>query len=200
VPNETVKNPTPGILNQEHMGSRNMGSGLEFIQHLWSPSDMVRSIRIEFAGALYHVTSRGDRREPIHEDDADRECFLKVPGQVAKNFNRGPVDATSFYGRNEFDGLVRRDNARPANQMATPNSAPTPAVKAIARAPQKVTREAATRTGAPPVFAANEPSNARNKRELPGTVHISEEAGNNRTTSRGRLAPTENVPAEANAA
>lgn len=73
-----------------------MGSGLEFIQYLRSPSDMVRSIRIEFAGALYHVTSRGDRREPIHEDDADRECFVKVLSQVAKNFNRGPVEATSF--------------------------------------------------------------------------------------------------------
>jgi hypothetical protein len=27
-------------------------------------SDMARPLRIEFAGALYHVTARGDRREP----------------------------------------------------------------------------------------------------------------------------------------
>jgi REP element-mobilizing transposase RayT len=33
------------------------------------------------------VTSRGDRRESIYEDDADRECFLKVLGQVAGDFN-----------------------------------------------------------------------------------------------------------------
>jgi hypothetical protein len=35
-------------------------------------------LRIEFAGALYHVTSRGDRREAIYEDDEDRETFLGV--------------------------------------------------------------------------------------------------------------------------
>lgn len=48
---------------------------------------MARPIRIEFAGALYHVTSRGDRREPIYEDDLDRERFLELLGQVAQDFN-----------------------------------------------------------------------------------------------------------------
>ena len=33
---------------------------------------MARPIRIEQAGALYHVTSRGDRREDIDLDDEDR--------------------------------------------------------------------------------------------------------------------------------
>jgi len=48
---------------------------------------MVRPIRIEFSGALYHVTARGDRREAIYEDDADRTRFLEVFGQVAEDFN-----------------------------------------------------------------------------------------------------------------
>ena len=48
---------------------------------------MTRPIRIEFSGALYHVTSRGDRRESIDEDDIDRECFLKICEQVVENFN-----------------------------------------------------------------------------------------------------------------
>ena len=48
---------------------------------------MTRPIRIEFSGALYHVTSRGDRRENIYEDDTDRECFLKTCEQVIENFN-----------------------------------------------------------------------------------------------------------------
>jgi len=43
---------------------------------------MARPIRIEFEGALYHVTSRGDRREAIFEDDSDRERFLELLGQV----------------------------------------------------------------------------------------------------------------------
>jgi len=32
---------------------------------------MVRSLRIEFPGGLYHVTSRGDRREVIYLSNAD---------------------------------------------------------------------------------------------------------------------------------
>lgn len=48
---------------------------------------MARPIRIEFSGALYHITSRGDRREAIYEDDTDRERFLEVLGKVAEDFN-----------------------------------------------------------------------------------------------------------------
>ena len=33
---------------------------------------MARPLRIEFADAAYHVTSRGDRREAIYRDDEDR--------------------------------------------------------------------------------------------------------------------------------
>jgi len=39
---------------------------------------MARSLRIEFPGATYHVTSRGDRREPIFEDDDDRRILLSI--------------------------------------------------------------------------------------------------------------------------
>ena len=48
---------------------------------------MARPIRIEFAGAFYHVTSRGDRREAIYEDDTDRFRFLEVLGYVVERFN-----------------------------------------------------------------------------------------------------------------
>ena len=44
-------------------------------------------LRIEFAGALYHVTSRGDRREAIYEDDEDRETFLGVLAEVVGRYN-----------------------------------------------------------------------------------------------------------------
>jgi hypothetical protein len=37
---------------------------------------MSRPLRIEFPGAVYHVTSRGDRREPIYKDDEDRHTQL----------------------------------------------------------------------------------------------------------------------------
>ncbi|MES1938200.1 REP-associated tyrosine transposase [Salinisphaera hydrothermalis] len=48
---------------------------------------MARPLRLEFAGALYHVTSRGDRREDIYEDDEDRVAFLNVLASVARRFN-----------------------------------------------------------------------------------------------------------------
>lgn len=48
---------------------------------------MARPLRIEFAGALYHVTSRGDRREAIYEDEADREAFLEVLAEVIERYN-----------------------------------------------------------------------------------------------------------------
>ena len=40
-----------------------------------------------FRGALYHVTARGDRREAIYEDDADRQQFPVLLGEVVADFN-----------------------------------------------------------------------------------------------------------------
>lgn len=48
---------------------------------------MTRPLRLEFPGALYHVTSRGDRRENIYEDDIDREKFLSIVGDVVITYN-----------------------------------------------------------------------------------------------------------------
>ena len=47
---------------------------------------MARPLRIEFAGALYHVTSRGDGREDIFLGDADRELFLNTISTVCDRF------------------------------------------------------------------------------------------------------------------
>jgi len=49
---------------------------------------MARPLRIEFAGALYHITSRGDhRREATYEDYEDREVFLGVLAEVVERYN-----------------------------------------------------------------------------------------------------------------
>ena len=48
---------------------------------------MSRPLRLEFADALYHVTSRGNRGEDIYLDDADRQAWLNVLAQVCKRFN-----------------------------------------------------------------------------------------------------------------
>ena len=39
---------------------------------------MARPLRLEFPGAVYHVTARGDRQEPIFEGDDDRVAFLEL--------------------------------------------------------------------------------------------------------------------------
>ena len=39
---------------------------------------MARPLRIEYAGAIYHVLSRGDRREAIFRTEADRKLFLEL--------------------------------------------------------------------------------------------------------------------------
>ena len=48
---------------------------------------MTRPLRIEFPGALYHVTSRGDRQEDIYLDDKDRTAYLDILKNVCKRFN-----------------------------------------------------------------------------------------------------------------
>lgn len=48
---------------------------------------MSRPLRIEFPGAVYHVTARGDRREDIFADDADRRLLLGVVAQGMERFD-----------------------------------------------------------------------------------------------------------------
>jgi len=38
---------------------------------------MARHLRVEYAGAIYHVTIRGNGRQAIFEDDRDRERFVR---------------------------------------------------------------------------------------------------------------------------
>ena len=48
---------------------------------------MARPLRLEFPGALYHLTSRGNARLPICEDDEDREGFLATLSAAIERFN-----------------------------------------------------------------------------------------------------------------
>ena len=45
---------------------------------------MARPLRLEYEGALYHVTSRGDGQEAIYRDDDDRASFLEVLQSVTE--------------------------------------------------------------------------------------------------------------------
>jgi putative transposase len=47
---------------------------------------MARPLRLEYPGALWHVTSRGDGQERIFADDPDKLGFLEVLGEAAAIF------------------------------------------------------------------------------------------------------------------
>jgi REP element-mobilizing transposase RayT len=48
---------------------------------------VARPLRIEYAGAVYHVTSRGNEKKPVFKDDSDREWFLLTLLRVNKRYN-----------------------------------------------------------------------------------------------------------------
>ena len=48
---------------------------------------MARPIRIEYDGAIYHVTSRGNARKRIYKDEIDRLIFLDVLTAVNRKYN-----------------------------------------------------------------------------------------------------------------
>lgn len=48
---------------------------------------MARPLRLELAGGLYDVTSRGDRREDIYFGDTDRHAWFDIFRQVCARFN-----------------------------------------------------------------------------------------------------------------
>jgi len=45
---------------------------------------MARQIRIEYAGAAYHVMARGNQGGPIYADDLDRKMWLETLGEACE--------------------------------------------------------------------------------------------------------------------
>ena len=48
---------------------------------------MARPLRIDFAGALYHITARGNALGDIFQDDADRRRFMDLLAEVCELFH-----------------------------------------------------------------------------------------------------------------
>jgi putative transposase len=48
---------------------------------------MARPLRIEYPGAVYHITSRGNEKKPVFKDDQDRYTFLHTLGAVNKRYH-----------------------------------------------------------------------------------------------------------------
>jgi len=48
---------------------------------------MARPLRIEYPGAVYHITSRGNARQSIFLEDKDREKFLEILSDTKARYN-----------------------------------------------------------------------------------------------------------------
>lgn len=75
---------------------------------------MVRPLRIEYPGAVHHVTSRGDRREPIYRDDQDRCTHLDV---IARALIRFGAQALSWCLMGNHYHLVLRTGEVPLSRV-----------------------------------------------------------------------------------
>ena len=64
-----------------------MGSGLDFELLVPMPAGMARPLRIEMAGGVYHVTTRGWERRDVVRDDQDRSHWLRLLDRVALRFD-----------------------------------------------------------------------------------------------------------------
>ena len=61
---------------------------------------MARQLRIQYEGAIYHLMSRGDRREEIFRDDVDRKRVLGIACKSAALGNDRELKMDSATPRN----------------------------------------------------------------------------------------------------
>lgn len=76
---------------------------------------MSRPLRIEFSGAVYHVTSRGDRREDVYLDDGDRQLWLDTLGEACDRF--GWIIHSYCLMTNHYHFLVETPNGNLSRGM-----------------------------------------------------------------------------------
>jgi REP element-mobilizing transposase RayT len=48
---------------------------------------MARPLRIEYAGAVYHITSRGNDKKAVFRDEDDLRAFLDILAEVVRRYN-----------------------------------------------------------------------------------------------------------------
>ena len=76
---------------------------------------MPRPLRIEFPGAIHHVTARGDRQQTIFHNDGDRRAWLNIFDDVCKRF-AWTVHAFCLMG-NHFHLMIETPDANLASGM-----------------------------------------------------------------------------------
>jgi REP element-mobilizing transposase RayT len=83
---------------------------------------MARALRTDLAGALHHVTSRGNERRPFFYDDNDREVFLEYLGLTVRRF--GWSVSAFVLMTNHFHLVVQTAEANLSRGSTASTSAP----------------------------------------------------------------------------
>ena len=78
---------------------------------------MPRKLRIEYPGAMYHVMSRGDRREKVFLDDVDRQDFIKTLAEACQKTN-WQVHAYCLMPKLEMAARLRRETTLSTKAIA----------------------------------------------------------------------------------
>ena len=73
--------PTKGSVLENWQNSLTAGFNVSMSSH----SIMSRPLRIEYAGAVYHVMARGNQGRAIFRDDQDRQRYLDTVGEGCEN-------------------------------------------------------------------------------------------------------------------
>ena len=76
---------------------------------------MARALRVQYPSAIYHVLSRGDRRELIVRDDQDRAAFVGTLEQACAKTG-WQVQAWCLMS-NHFHVAIETPRANPAPGM-----------------------------------------------------------------------------------
>ena len=77
---------------------------------------MPRQVRVQYPGAIYHIMSRGNRRQDIFLDDVDRQDFLKTLAEACQK-TRWQVHAFCLMS-NHYHLVVETPNANLVAGMA----------------------------------------------------------------------------------
>ena len=69
-------------------GTQNINN-VSYVHHSYIQGSMFmsRALRIEYSGAVYHLTSRGNALSNIYVTDADRIEFIKILSQACQRYN-----------------------------------------------------------------------------------------------------------------
>jgi len=76
---------------------------------------MARALRIQYEGAVYHITSRGNAREKIFFTRSDREAFLEILTQVVERY--GWICHAYCLMTNHYHLLIETPNANLSRGM-----------------------------------------------------------------------------------